>query len=154
MESLLNLGAIVGHLLIGIALFGLITGGVYSAWCGMTARPTSETSEISATRQSSVGESYINDAIEDIELAAFRVLRDPDTPRRIMECTRSLRVARERLTEQFGQKAFGSNSVEHDYDREFRRDWKTVCDVIEAKYGNAIMRKSLDLTGYRREHFG
>lgn len=87
--------------------------------------------------------------VSPIERSIFPILDDPRTPERIEECARSLHTARQRLAMEFGRQALVSDGVGEGHGRKFRRAWKTVCDVAEAKYGDVILRKALRVAGYR-----
>jgi hypothetical protein len=78
----------------------------------------------------------------------FPILNDPETPRRIEECVYGLRSARERLATEFGLRVFAGDRMESGHNTQFLKDWRSVCEVARAKYGDVIFDKALKLTGY------
>lgn len=100
----------------------------------------------SAANQSARRNPYLDFSFEG---DLYPILNHPDTPRRIEECADGLHNAREHLAEKLGRKALAKDGVKSGYNREFLQEWKTVCEVARAKYGDVIFRKGLNLTGCR-----
>lgn len=83
----------------------------------------------------------------------FPVSLDPQTPTRIKVCMQMLQTERRRLAQVLATRVLPTHGDGVDHALQFRRDWKAVCDVAEAEYGDYILFKALNLTGYERQYY-
>ena len=61
-----------------------------------------------------------------------------------------LKLGRNRLARNYGKRACNNSGFIHGHQTQFRRDWKELCNLVEAKYGSSTTNNALRSLNFDR----